>query len=179
MRTTRMEHLNSPDSPDSPDSHLNKKLNTVPSYRMIVAPPNSPHPTSMNPSDTVLDSMDLSALSRALPTVSTVPTTTSRRPTYRLPLLYCAHCNQRYLPFWYDLTHYRCFFCMRFRSPNITRYALLYETQWYFIQSGEDDPHVYYATYFELLHRWADQRQLPFTPREAEYQEYLWHMIRE
>jgi hypothetical protein len=68
---------------------------------------------------------------------------------------------------------------MRFRSPTLTRYALLYETQWYFIQSGETDPHEYYATYFALLHRWADQKRLPLTQREADYQEYLWLMIRE
>ena len=116
--------------------------------------------------------MDLSDLRRALPR--------TRTPTqpYIQPLLYCAHCNQRYEPAWYDPTHHRCFFCMRFRSPSVTRYALLYETQWYFIQSGEDDPYDYYATYFALLHRWADQKRIPFTEREARYQEELWAMIR-
>ncbi len=116
--------------------------------------------------------MDLSALREALPSVRN----TTR---YRQPLLFCAQCNQRYEPAWYDHDHRRCFFCMRFRSPKVTRYALLYETQWYFIQSGETDPHEYYTTYFTLLHRWADQKQLPFTQQEADYQEYLWLMIRE
>jgi hypothetical protein len=55
----------------------------------------------------------------------------------------------------------------------------LYETPWYFIQSGETDAPAYYATYFTLLHRWADQRQLPFTAQEARYQDDLWLMIRD
>lgn len=116
--------------------------------------------------------MDFSALREALPSIRD----TTR---YQQTLLFCAQCNQCYEPSWYDRDRRRCFFCMRFRSPTLTRYALLYETQWYFIQSGETDPHKYYATYFALLHRWADQKQLPLTQREAEYQEYLWLMIRE
>lgn len=154
-----------------------EKIDTPrPAYRMIIAPPNTPqfHASAAQAMSAplALDPMDLSALERALP----VPSRSSL-PTGHT--IYCANCNLRYAPNWYHHEPRRCFFCMRFRSPQVTRYALLYETPWYFIQSGETDAHEYYTTYFTLLHRWADQRRLPFTAREAEYQEYLWLMIRE
>lgn len=135
-------------------------------YRILVAPPNSVMDTT--------NSMDLTSLRQALPTV-----TASSRPArrYSLPTHLCNQCSLHYLPYWYDYSHHRCFFCMRFRSPNITRYALLYETQWFFIQSGEDEARSYYTTYFDLLHRWADQKRIPFTQREANYQTYLLQMI--
>lgn len=130
-------------------------------YRTLTVPPNSP---------TTMDTMDLSSLREALPSPSPSPS-----PSF--PRHLCQHCDLHYLPYWYDYNHHRCFFCMRFRSPHITRYALLYETQWFFIQSGEDEPRVYYTTYFELLHRWADRKRIPFTQREADYQTYLLHML--
>jgi hypothetical protein len=62
---------------------------------------------------------------------------------------------------------------MRFRTPNVTRYALLRETQWYFIQSGEDDPHRFYETYFYYLHRWADRFCPPITAHDRVFQQEL------
>ena len=156
-----------------------EKIDTPrPVYRMIIAPPNTPQFHALAPpmsAPSALDPMDLSALERALP----VPSRSSLPTSTPIPTMYCANCNLRYAPEWYHHEPRRCFFCMRFRSPQVTRYALLYETPWYFIQSGEAEPHDYYTTYFALLHRWADQRRLPFTTREAEYQEYLWLMIRD
>jgi hypothetical protein len=86
------------------------------------------------------------------------------------PPHYCQHCDLRYELQWFHRSQDRCFFCMRFRTPNMTRYALLYETQWYFIQSGEQDARLFYESYFYYLHRWADRFHLPFTDREAQYQ---------
>jgi len=124
-----------------------------------------------------VSSMDLSALERALPSLPSL-SSSEHRPLPG-PTMYCAHCSLRYEPYWYHHDNHQCFFCVRFRSPKVTRYALLYETQWYFIQSGESEAREYYATYFALLHRWADQRHIPFTQRDAEYQDYLWLMIRD
>ena len=59
---------------------------------------------------------------------------------------------------------------MRFRTENLTRYALLRETEWFYLQSGESDPVHYYEIYMGLLHRWADHYRLPFTPKDRAYQ---------
>ena len=122
--------------------------------------------------------MDLSSLLMALPAVQAQSQVQSlHNGSYRLNTLrppnYCQHCDLRYENEWYHRSHNRCFFCMRFRTPNITRYALLYETEWYFIQSGEQDALRFYETYFYYLHRWADRFSIPLTSREARYQEEL------
>ncbi len=62
---------------------------------------------------------------------------------------------------------------MRFRTPNLTRYALLRETEWFYLQSGESDPVLFYETYMGLLHRWADRHRMPFTPKDKTYQDDL------
>lgn len=127
---------------------------------MTSAPPSSPVMTDSN-----MDTIDLSDLLDALPP----PVTAS----YSIPTFRCGKCELRYEPDWFHFPQSRCFFCMRFQSPSITRYALLYETKWYFIQSGKDDAREFYATYFDLLHRWADRYQIPVTSREIQYQTYL------
>lgn len=122
--------------------------------------------------------MDLSSLLMALPAVGQQNHVQSiRLESLRLQSLhlphYCQNCSLRYEPQWFHRPQERCFFCMRFRSPNITRYALLYETQWYFIQSGEQDAPTFYDTYFYYLHRWADCFNIPITHREVHYQTEL------
>jgi len=83
---------------------------------------------------------------------------------------HCTHCDLFYHRTWYHPSTSRCFFCMRFRAPNLTRYALLRETEWFYLQSGESDPASYYDMYIGLLHRWADRHRLPFTPKDRIYQ---------
>jgi hypothetical protein len=137
--------------------------------RMTHAPPPSPHLqhrtllpiTITDPADP----MDLSSLSHALPRI-------------RSPFFRCHRCNGDYVPEWYHTEQSLCFFCVRFRTPT-TRYALLYETQWFFIQSGNDDSYRFYMTYINLLHRWADHFHLPHTLEEKRYEAYLWESITE
>ena len=122
--------------------------------------------------------MDLSSLLMALPAVQqqthiqSLRLESLRLSSLRLPH-YCQHCDLRYELQWFHRPQDRCFFCMRFRSPNITRYSLLYETQWYFIQSGEQDAAAFYDAYFYYLHRWADRFTIPVTHRDAQYQAEL------
>jgi hypothetical protein len=111
-------------------------------------------------------SIDMSDLLQALPPLR--PATEIHYPEFR-----CGRCDLHYKPDWFHFPQSRCFFCMRFQSPSITRYALLYETQWYFIQSGQDDARTFYGTYFELLHRWADRYHIPITSKDIQYQTYL------
>lgn len=136
---------------------------------MTTAPPTSPI--------IMTDPMDMSVLVEALPTLSQRrvedPTSNYALEITQQYEFRCGRCGLGYRGDWYHLNHTRCFFCMRFQSPSITRYALLYETQWYFIQSGQDDARSFYATYFELLHRWADHYHIPVTPKDIEYQTYL------
>jgi len=130
---------------------------------MTTAPPPSPI--------IMADPMDMSGLIETLPSLRTSHDDAleiARNHKFR-----CGRCGLGYRSDWYHFNQSRCFFCMRFQSPSITRYALLYETQWYFIQSGQDDAHAFYATYFELLHRWADHYQIPVTSKDIEYQTYL------
>ncbi len=122
--------------------------------------------------------MDLSSLLMALPAVQQQTHIQSlQNESYRLESLrlphYCQHCDLRYENAWYHRPHSRCFFCMRFRTPNITRYALLRETPWYFIQSGEQNAPLFYETYFYYLHRWAERFSLPVTARDIRFQEEL------
>lgn len=150
----------------------------------MTCPPNSPNFTELedqlsNSGDMdITDSMDLSSLRNTLPSIPSSNTNLSSHANlYNYMTHLCNHCNLRYLPYWYNSDHQLCFFCIRFRSPYITRYALLYETEWFFIQSGEDDARMYYSSYFELLHKWADQKHIPFTKRDHEYQKYLLDML--
>ena len=153
--------------------------------RLPSTPPPSPILSYRTMTDTNMDTgtkkntMDLSALSHALPSLSSFHSSSHSPILFRNPTFHCAECALPYYPKWFHVGHSRCFFCMRFRSPNVTRYALLYETQWYFIQSGEDDSYAYYTEYMELLHRWADTKKLPLTQREYEYQLYLLSSVSE
>lgn len=123
--------------------------------------------------------MDLSDLLGALPDPTQQTLYQSlQHGSYRLQTLrpphYCHHCDLHYETQWFHKTPQdRCFFCVRFRSPKVTRYALLYETPWFFLQSGQDHALTFYETYFYLLHRWADRFNLHHTEKEREYQAYL------
>jgi hypothetical protein len=91
---------------------------------------------------------------------------------------YCGHCDLRYETAWFihqyrHTTEGHCFFCHRFRTPRITRFALLRETEWFFLQSGEDDARAFYEAYFFYLHRWADRFGVNHTQEEMDYQEGL------
>jgi len=128
---------------------------------MTKAPPSSPI--------RMADLMDMTNMLEALPPLSeNSALEKARRHEFR-----CGRCGLKYRSEWYHYPQSRCFFCMRFQSPSITRYSLLYETQWYFIQSGQDDARIFYATYFNLLHRWADHYKIPITEKDIKYQTYL------
>jgi len=90
-------------------------------------------------------------------------------PRIALQTHQCTACSLAYHRTWYHPSNRRCFFCMRFNG-NITRYALLRETEWFFIQSGEGNARAYYETYITLLHRWADIFRLPYTPKDLSFQ---------
>ena len=127
--------------------------------------------------------MDLHDLMMALPPVGqqtylqVIQNEAMRLDALRLPC-YCAHCDLRYETAWFEGRPGRqeghCFFCHRFRTPRITRFALLRETEWFFIQSGREEKRDFYEAYFFYLHRWADRFSLPYTQEEASYQEELW-----
>jgi len=129
--------------------------------------------------------MDFNDLLMALPPVGrqtylqTQENGSMRLDMLRLPC-YCAHCDLRYETTWF--THKsnhpgegHCFFCHRFRTPRITRFALLRETEWFFLQSGgeEEEKRGFYEAYFFYLHRWADRFCFDRTQEEVEYQEEL------
>lgn len=144
--------------------------------------------------------MDLHDLMMALPPVGqqtylqVIQNEAMRLDALRLPC-YCAHCDLRYETTWFEgrpgqrdqrdqrdqREEGHCFFCHRFRTPRITRFALLRETEWFFIQSGntEREKRAFYEAYFFYLHRWADRFSLPSTQEEAAYQEELWRGLSE
>ncbi len=93
------------------------------------------------------------SLSNSLPKVQTIQV--------------CSFCQQIYEKQWMQ-SEKHCFFCPQFRSHRITRYALLKETEWFFIQSGSDHQEEFYKEYIYLVHRWCNHFQIPHTPQEIQ-----------
>jgi len=133
---------------------------------------------------------DLHDLMMALPPVGAqtylqvIQNEAMRLDALRLPH-YCGHCDLRYETAWFEGRRPgqegHCFFCHRFRTPRITRFALLRETEWFFIQSGNTmtEKRAFYEAYFFYLHRWADRFSLPSTQEEVAYQEELGQSLSE
>lgn len=90
-----------------------------------------------------------------------------------LPLIpVCSTCGLIYNHKWMTHNRTHCFFCSKFRT-NVSRYYLLQETDWFYIQSGEDHREEFYQNYFQYLHRWSDRFQLPHTTDEKVLEQNL------
>lgn len=87
-------------------------------------------------------------------------------------ILMCSFCHQIYEKQWMQSDKH-CFFCPQFRTNRITRYALLKETEWFFIQSGSENIQEFYKEYIYLVHRWCNYFQIPHTPREIQLEQEL------
>ena len=96
--------------------------------------------------DTIYD------LSNTLPRIQSFPT--------------CSTCGLIYNRKWMMRNHIKCFFCSKFNIKNVTRNFLLKETDWFYIQSGEDHRQQFYEDYFEHLHRWSNHFQLSYTSND-------------
>jgi hypothetical protein len=83
------------------------------------------------------------------------------------PIYSCSFCKLIYEQKWIK-KNILCLFCSQFRTPLISRFALLKEIEWFFIQSGENDPHSFYTELIHLIHRWCNHFQLPHTTKEIQ-----------
>lgn len=87
-------------------------------------------------------------------------------------ILTCSFCHQIYEKQWMQ-SEKHCFFCPQFRTHLITRYSLLKETEWFFIQSGSENIQEFYKEYIYLVHRWCDYFQIPHTSQEIQLEQEL------
>jgi hypothetical protein len=85
----------------------------------------------------------------------------------------CKICKQRYESLWCKADEATCLFCTHFHPAKHTRHTILRESEWHFIQSGEDSRKDFNQKYIHHLHKWCNHYHLPYTSADMQVEDEL------